>query len=382
MTAPPGSSWLELFAPSEAGPGTIQQEFRVVRRAGHPFLFLPLSARAAITALELYPAQTLKARAARAFLRLALRAGLAPGTESLAAKVSMQDSFVKFLAHAAGMTKDSAPQFAVLAGNPRAPGRRFVFLLFNDDQEPVAVVKAGGADAARKLIAHEGNFLNEFAPKFAGLPELLGQFSTERVEAFALNFIHGRTPSASSPAQLANLFSAWVDTRQAVALGELSPWKHLLGCANRDSLPAAVTALSGARVHPTLMHGDFAPWNVKAADGRWTVLDWERGEIAGIPAWDWFHFAVQPAVLVQHANPGTVAAKLEGLFAATEFQRYAEAAGIAGKERALALAYVCYCLRVTRQTEGIDQLTALEATLRARWFGIRTEVSPGRGVSR
>jgi hypothetical protein len=115
------------------------------------------------------------------------------------------------------------------------------------------------------------------------------------------------------------------------------------------------------------MHGDLAPWNVKASRGAWKVMDWERGEPAGVPGWDWFHFFIQPALLVEHAAPESIAARLEALLVAEDFARYAGATGICGHERPLIRAYVEYCQRVTRQTEGVDRLDSLARVLGARW---------------
>ena len=116
------------------------------------------------------------------------------------------------------------------------------------------------------------------------------------------------------------------------------------------------------------MHGDFAPWNVKVSRGRWTVLDWERGELAGIPGWDWFHFVMQPALLVRHETSEAMLARLEGLLRSTEFVDYAQNAGTAESARPLAYAYLMNCLRVTQQTEGRAGLEALTGLAAGRWF--------------
>ncbi len=371
MTTPPASSWLELFDPVGTRADGHSREFRVMQRAGQPFLFLPRSAAAAVRSLGLYPAQSRKARTARMLLGTTLRMGLAPGAGSLVVRISRSDGFARFLARAAGNATEELPQFAVLAGNPHAPGRRFVFLLFNQNHEPVAVVKAGGSEAARRLIAHEGNFLKQQAARFtAGVPQLREQFNSERVAAFALEFVRGRTPSAKWLTRPAGVFHTWVNNQRLVALGELAAWRRLLASGHARPLPAAVTALSDAQVHPTLMHGDFAPWNIRVTKARWVALDWERGEADGIPAWDWFHAVVQPAVLVQHAAPDALISQLERVLDSVEFGRYAKLTRISGRERALALAYVGSCIRVIQQTEGGDRLAALEAAMQARWFPV------------
>jgi hypothetical protein len=141
-----------------------------------------------------------------------------------------------------------------------------------------------------------------------------------------------------------------------------------VAAAVENPLPEPVMELAGTRFHPALMHGDCAPWNVKVADGRWTLLDWERGELTGVPGWDWFHFVMQPAVLVRREPVTRLLARFEQLLAGEDFVRFAQHAGIAGSERALALAYLCYCTRVTRQADGLESVMALERAVTARWF--------------
>lgn len=360
----------DLFSEAVSDTACGRQDFTVVRRRGHPFLYLPANRQAATRSLELYPAQSFKARLAKRLFAFALRLGRPDllGTEKYSQTFSPRDSFATYLAQTAGLPSGQLPQFAVLAGNPHAPGRRFVFLLFDAANHPVAVVKAGHQPAARALITHEVNLLKSLPGRAAAVPRLRGGgFSSGSGEAFAMDFIAGQSPQGDAPGTLEKLFTSWLAPSSKAAISELPAWQRLRDAPDAPPLPEPLATLGELRACPTLMHGDFAPWNIKVAAGHWTVLDWERGEAAGIPAWDWFHFVVQPAVLVQHAATGTIITRLEELFAATEFRRYAEAAGIAGSERGLALAYVCYCRYVTRQTEGLDRLAALEAVLRRRW---------------
>jgi aminoglycoside phosphotransferase (APT) family kinase protein len=123
-------------------------------------------------------------------------------------------------------------------------------------------------------------------------------------------------------------------------------------------------------VRPALMHGDFAPWNVKAhpRTHEWQVLDWERGEFNGIPVWDWLHFEVQPAILVRRDSAASILVRLEKLFQMPEFKAHAERAGVCGIERPLALAYFLYSVRVQRQTEGAVEMETLLDEGFQRWI--------------
>ena len=361
------ASWPALFAPCPPGTPHVTLKFRVVRRGGHPLLFLPAAGRAAATALDLYPAQSPKARAAKALLRLALRWGCGPLLATTSQMIPLADPYLGLLTRAAQGSPPAGPPFAVLAGNPHAPGRRFVFLLCGADASPMAVVKAGGSVTARRLIAHESRLLADCAGKFTGLPAVRATLVSDRVEAFALDFIRGESPRANSGPAVAALLETWIDRDRTVGLSELPAWQRLVSTTPTNPLPPAVQALGESRLRPVLMHGDFAPWNIKVSGNQWTVMDWERGERAGIPGWDWFHFVVQPAVLVQRDRPEKIMADLDALLASPGFIRYATATGMTGHERLLALAYVDYCRQVTRQTEGRELLNALAAAMRAQW---------------
>lgn len=371
MTERTQETWLNLFAQTSGEPaGTVS--FRVVRRGGRPLLFLPSSSRLAAAALELYPAQSSKARFAKSALRLALQLGFSPGLERSSLAVSRGDTFAAFLARTAGLSTDLFPRFAVLAGNPNAPGRRDVFLLFDAHGLPAAVVKAGHSAAARQLIAREVALLKSLPACATAVPRLRDNFNSPNAEAFSMDFIAGGSPEVGTPAELAVIFSSWLDPARDVVLGELSAWQRLCGSTTEVELPRAVLALGALRVRPTLMHGDFAPWNVKVSRGHWTVLDWERGELAGIPGWDWFHFVIQPAVLVRHEGTEALLARIERLLAATDFSAYAGSAGIGDHAHALVVAYLAYCSRVTRQTEGLAAIQELERAAVARWFSTKS----------
>ena len=362
MTQTPENSWQELFAPADSGDIFTHHS---VSRGGKPFLFLPSDNRAATKSLEIYPAQTTKARLAKAALGLMLHVGLRAGLQKISLTISTTDPFAVFLRAAARVEPCEPFSFAVLTGNPSAPGRRHVFLLFNSAAQPVAVVKAGATTKARELITHETAILSSFAPDQSGLPKLRGACELDNVSAFAMDFIEGISPGEDSVADLSKILSSWVDAEKVITLAVTKAWGRLVEAYGPFDFPSVYKELQDLPIHPVLMHGDFAPWNVKVSAGRWTVLDWERGERVGIPAWDWFHFIVQPAVLVRRETTEATMARLEKLFASAEFQRYAERCRIVGAEWKLAFAYVDYCINVTRQTEGLRSLEALREAMRS-----------------
>lgn len=342
---------------------------RVLRKQGRPFLLLPAQRGPAAAALGLYPAQTAQARAARALLRGLLRAGLPAGTEAVSLTISPSDPFVRFLGSLTGVAQSELPAFGVLAGNPASPGQRFIVLLFDQNSRPAAVVKAGVSDAAKALVVKEQSFLETVSGKAAGLPKLRGSLQTPALRALALDYFDGQSPRPRHDGGLLALLRPWVDTKRTVTLSYTPDWRRLDQAAAASPLwPALSVRLRARALHPALSHGDLAPWNIRLSPaGSWTVLDWERGELTGIAGWDWFHYVIQRAILVERAPVPGLVERVEQLLGSDDFKRYAEHTGIAGFARELVLAYLLHSVLVLQPAEGLAQTRALVEALAGKW---------------
>ena len=242
-------------------------------------------------------------------------------------------------------------------------------LVFNSSQEPVAVVKAGTSERARTLIQKEGAFLASVPSGTNGIPRVGATFESPSVRALSLEFFAGHSPWVQDEGALPVLLESWVNPERQILLGETPDWARLEKAALAVSWFSALAGqLRGRQVQAAIHHGDFAPWNVKvSAQGVWTVLDWERGELAGIPGWDWFHYVLQPAILVKRLRTSGLVEHIEDLVGSGSFKRYAEHAGIAGFERHLVLAYLLHCVEVIKPSEGLVATRDLLEALRAHW---------------
>jgi len=334
-------AWAALF---RAGDG-VRIEMRTVHRDGEPWLACPSNRALARSTLALYPAQTQKARMLRTALASALTLGV-PRARAL--HIRADDSFLAFIRKCGG----DADRFGVLPGNPRAAGRRHTFLLFDANRKPCAVVKAGLGATAACLIHREADFLQSAPPKAA---RLLHQWDDDHAAAIAIEFIDGRTPAPADDAALAEILGGWMRDG-VVDASEIGPLRAVF-----DISPGLATSLAGTKLRTALWHGDFAPWNVRISrDGAWRVIDWERGELNGPPAWDWFHYIIQRAVLVHRESGPQLAETADALLASAGFKSYAESTGIAATARTLLAAYLMHCLHIVRQVDG---RTALEGLL-------------------
>jgi hypothetical protein len=363
------NSWEDLFAAPEGQEQAVRIKMRLVKKAGRPFLLLPGQPHPAAATMDLYPAQSGRARLARGLLRCLLRASLPLGTGTFSLAIAPGDAFVKFLWSLVGEQGRGAPVLGILAGNPASDGQRFLLLVFDASQRPVAVVKAGLSPRARALVEQEERFLAAVPERTVAVPRLRARFESSRLRALALDFVPGDSPHPRDEAALPPLLTAWVNATRTIVLCVTRDWLRLQEAAPASSLFSSVAErLRGRKVHPAMHHGDFAPWNIKVSPaGVWTVLDWERGELMGIPGWDWFHYVIQSGILVGHLPASVLVQRVESLLSSDAFRQYAARGGIVGCERELVLAYLLHAVEVIKPTEGLAPTRELLEALAARW---------------
>ncbi len=361
--------WSQLF-PAEPGQHTSTRDMRLLRKGGRPFLLLPPRGAAAIAALGLYPAQTRRARALRTLLGYFLKFGLPLGTKTTRITISPDDPFVKFLASMARQPQGSPPEFGILAGNPAQESQRVLVLLFGPNKEPAAVVKCGSTAPARALVQNEARFLSTATGKAEGLPRLRGDFESPRLRALALDFFPGDSPARQGETAFPPLLGSWIDSSTTVQAITLAGWTRLMRqCAGNQDLAVLGTRLEKCRLHPAIYHGDFVPWNIRVSpQGQWIVLDWERGELAGMPAWDVFHYVLQTAILVERQPLPALVARVQGLMNSEPFRNYTRQACINGFERELLLTYLLHCAEVIKPSEGLTETKALYTALWTKWM--------------
>src|SRR6266568_3605407 len=85
--------------------------FRLLRRAGRPFLLLPREPREAVATLALYAPQSARAQVARAALRWPIRLSSPWPGETICFELLLEAPFVRFLSSLAGGTDTEPPRF-------------------------------------------------------------------------------------------------------------------------------------------------------------------------------------------------------------------------------------------------------------------------------
>jgi len=360
------AGWRSLFQQGEASQYVI-----VIRRHGQPLLVLAGDASFSVKALALYPAQCLLARFVRDLLRLGLRMGLQPLLRRELLHFSPEDPFWTIISK----TKDKHNNFAIFCGNPKGPGQRFMVLTGTPTE--LRVIKAGSSAVAQELVLQEANFLR----KVQGMPyvlDILDQFQTERICAFSLPFIPGDSPAMDSVEEVAAVMLAWVLPGE-LPLNAIPMWKRLY--TKGVAISPSLRAIQDHRIATTLFHGDFVPWNIKVTPRGWVVLDWERGENPGIPGWDWFHFIIQPRVLILRLAPTEVLRIVEETICSPLFKKYAEKTKIEGIEWALLEAYLDYTVKIFQPSEGLESLKEIHRIVSNRNQRPDSALQPAHSLS-
>jgi hypothetical protein len=354
MANPLAHPWQALFAGATSAEKARLEPYFVLRKNQHPWLLLPATSQLAQQALELYPAQTAKARLARSLLAGAFRCGWFPRAERIELPRIAHSPWELFLAKLA--QRNGPPAIASLAGNPASDGQRLVLLVFDATGRPQSVVKVGLGGRAAGLIQAEVAALKSLPAGLRGAPLVRGEFSHDQMQAFAMDYCRGSAPGAADEQHLPALMHAWIRPGGEKSFLELPAVRALVAAIGQDSGFAKwQQSVAGLNVRPVVMQGDFAPWNIKvtAVTRDWTVLDWERGDLNGVPGWDWFHYVIQPEILVKRRPVAVVAARMRGLLTSTAFQAYARATEIGGHESAVLFAYLAHAVTVIRPAEGL-----------------------------
>lgn len=366
-----------LFVNGTAVKQPIDFEWWLIRRKGHPFLLLPASAEDAHVALELYSAQRWHAKIMRALLPLLLKTPASAMFERVRVRADASCEMLRFMAEQSGVPAERLRTPAIKVGGLAVHKARLVMLLCDSVRRPVKVIKVGVNPKSWvglhpdgwKATEQEANQLAQLPPDIIGCIRMTGRHTSPALTAFATTYFSGDSPR--DDAGMENLFHSWLNPQAPVPVENLHSWRELKAdFAQRDPLMWQILnqAVTGKKVHGTLHHGDFAPWNIRATgEQNLQVFDWERGRLQDIPGWDWFHFYVQTAILARRCHEKRVAAEVENLFQSPRFRIYAKAARITDIVKPLFLAYLLHQKWVVKPLEGGATTEKLYELLVARW---------------
>jgi hypothetical protein len=201
-----------------------------------------------------------------------------------------------------------APVAAIQIGTP-SPYRKASALLMSDGGRPFALAKIALAREADAAVESEAGWLRALAqvPELAPqVPRLLEEGTTPGGRRYVVTSLAPgfETTSAFTPAH-AQFLAALGHVRLRVDDFEISDCGRFLheGLARLEPVlergESAALARAIAECEAALVYwsgpyvaaqGDFAPWNIRALDGRVFVFDWECGQAYANPLEDVLHY--------------------------------------------------------------------------------------------
>lgn len=216
-------------------------------------------------------------------------------------------------------------RLAISTGAPgRAQLRKLSMAVVSTGGRVLAFAKSGASPASRALVRHEAEVLRTLSAREAlanRVPRLL--FSGEVGDAW----VHVQAPLAGTSARaelaapehalLAALRSAELRPAADTAfvrglrarIAALPPSHHWL----LRALDAMRPRLEWLRLPSTVIHGDFAPWNIRVDHGVAAAFDWEYAEPDGLPLVDQCNHLLLVGYLVHGWTTETALAELRAM---------------------------------------------------------------------
>jgi hypothetical protein len=202
------------------------------------------------------------------------------------------------LSRAVGWDAMIAPPI-VLVGNP-SPLHKLIVFLCHPDGELMGVAKFPLAPASRQAILHEAEMLQSLSTHI-GAPRLLHY--SEETGCAIQEYLGGRLGERECRTSYIDILVRLASINETLDLNEelrrlrlniVARTEYSASASHLEALFRVMnceTAQKMARVPATVVHGDFAPWNIRELNrGSSTLIDWESSRPRGLPLHDLCHF--------------------------------------------------------------------------------------------
>jgi hypothetical protein len=181
-------------------------------------------------------------------------------------------------------------------------------------------------------------------------------------------------------AQQAPVFSEWKDsvahTRLKHRFNTIFPFVDDDARLMSHEVISEIEHLTARSLLPNLMvHGDFAPWNLRQIDADLIVFDWEYAESYGNPLQDFLHFHLMPQALNRSGLNSKVMSKLLNQSIAYVDNQFGRDIGLSKAVGALTLHYLLDTITFYAEASGyidyhhpvlLSYITMLQQ--RAQWL--------------
>jgi hypothetical protein len=209
---------------------------------------------------------------------------------------------------------------AISSGAPEpARNRKVSFAVIGMNGTIIGFGKIAGSELSNKLMRDECRALPELSSRGIGAPKLV----------FAGD-VDGSFVTLQRPLPGKNVSPRLTEDKLALLRSLRSDRMHLATESNLvvtlperianlpiarseliDALEEILPILEQARVPSTIIHGDFAPWNLRQQKGSVVAFDWEYAELDGLPLIDETHYRLQVGYLLNNWDIAQAGAALE-----------------------------------------------------------------------
>jgi hypothetical protein len=294
--------------------GAVPEEpdlYVVVPGNSGPRWLVPAVSRGTASVLSAWRPYSLAGQVKWLAIRMAARAGIVRLFPSVSSLTIPRTSSRRWFERCG--IAGQAGEMVIMVGNP-SPDRKLTVFLLDAAHHIAAVLKVGLTPGGRLSVVHEAEVLRElerycWAPDFLSVLPDLG--------AAAQKYVHGTLPDRGFRPEYLDLLyhlplsGACLNLTDAAGALEssLRPFADELHGIAPDLLNRSLSCLDLDTDIPTmLVHGDFAPWNIrKTSDFGNVLVDWEWADFAGLPMHDLLHFHFSVSRLLDGKGGGYAA---------------------------------------------------------------------------
>ena len=271
--------------------------FHCIFRKGILLLALPKERHLALATLSLYQPQARKARCLVACVRLLIRYSLHTlFLPSRCFSFGGNGPIAELRANDAG--------FGFLLGNPASKVRRVI--LARKTGSEIVIDKIGLSLSARKSVSSEVEIMRSLPDELPGLLKIRQSGANDHWSFYACPLVDGKSPEKRHDDLVVSIIRRWFDFAQKKALIDTEQWSAICEFMEGIELEKGNRLLGEGKDVEVMMgihHGDFTPWNVKiTSERKIVVIDWEYGSCSAPAAWDWIHYLLQRASLVDQLS--------------------------------------------------------------------------------
>jgi hypothetical protein len=206
-------------------------------------------------------------------------------------------------------------RIALSSGAPDgARNRKASAAVIDPGGKVLAFLKLGRSDLARRRLRHEAAALEAMASKGIArgrVPKLLLAADVDGTFVTAQTPVMGKSPSS----EFGRPHQRFLDSlkvavpQPAATISFVRELAERVGALPTEqaqltaSLDGVAPELDRLQTAPTIIHGDFAPWNLRRQHDEIVAFDWEYAHLEGIPGIDALHYLLQTGYLLHHWSP-------------------------------------------------------------------------------